>query len=74
MKIMCPPGYHDNGFMATYVLGHIMMYVYTLLVLMNQRVLNKLSEEYNISDHKQSTTHIVLKSHKSNNSAIYMLS
>ena len=24
MKTMCPPGYHYNGFVATYTLGHIM--------------------------------------------------
>ena len=42
MKTMCPPGYHHNGFVATHVLGH-MMYGYTLLVPMNQRVLNKQS-------------------------------
>ena len=40
---MCPPGYHHNGF-ATHALGHT-MYGYTLLVPMNQRVLNKLSKE-----------------------------
>ena len=40
MKTMCPPGYHHNGFVATHALGH-MMYGYTLLVPMNQRVLNK---------------------------------
>ena len=38
MKTMCPPGYHHNGFVATHALGH-MMYGYTLLVPMNQRVL-----------------------------------
>ena len=27
MKIMCPPGYHHNGFVATHALGH-MMYGY----------------------------------------------
>ena len=43
MKTMCPPGYHHNGFVATHSLGHI-MYGYTLLVPMNQRVLNKLSK------------------------------
>ena len=42
MKTMCPPGYHHNGFVATHALGH-MMYGYTLLVPMNQRVLNKQS-------------------------------
>ena len=42
MKI--PPGYYHNGFMATRALGHI-MYGYTLLVPMNQGVLNKLIKE-----------------------------
>ena len=51
MKTMCPPGYHHNGFVATHALGH-MMYGSTLLVLMNQRVLNKQSKERNISGHK----------------------
>ena len=51
MKTMCPPGYHHNGFVATHALEH-MMYGYTLLVPMNQRVLNKLSKEHNISGHK----------------------
>ena len=27
MKTMCPPGYHQNGFVTTYALEH-MMYVY----------------------------------------------
>ena len=48
---MCPLGYHHNGFMAIHALGH-MMYGYTLLVRMNQRVLNKLSTKCNISGHK----------------------
>ena len=43
MKTMCPPGYHHNGFVATHALGH-MMNGYTLLVPMNQRVLNKQSK------------------------------
>ena len=47
MKTMCSPGYHHNGFMVTHTLEH-MMYGYTLLVPMNQRVLNKLSKERNI--------------------------
>ena len=51
MKTMCPPGYHHNGFVATHALGHI-MYGYTLLVPMNQRVLKKQSKERNISGHK----------------------
>ena len=61
---MCPPGYHHHGFVATHALGR-MMYGYTLLVPMNQRVLNKLSKEHNISGHKWFTTHRVLKSHRS---------
>ena len=31
MKIMCPPGYHHNGLVATNALVH-MMYGYILLV------------------------------------------
>ena len=44
MKTMCPPGYHHNGFVATDALEQ-MIYGYTLLVPMNHRVLNKLSNE-----------------------------
>ena len=51
MKTMCPPGYHRNDFMAAHALGH-MMYGYTLLVPMNQRVLNKQGKERNISSNK----------------------
>ena len=51
VKTMCPPGYHHNGFVATHALRP-MMYGYTLLVPMDQRVLNKLSKEHNISGHK----------------------
>ena len=51
IKRMYPPGYHHNGFVATHSLGH-MMYGYTLLVPMNQRVLSKLSKEFDISGHK----------------------
>ena len=47
MKTMCPPGYHHNGFVATHALGH-MMYLYTLLVPVKQRVVNKLSKERNL--------------------------
>ena len=47
---MCPPGYHPDGFEATHALGH-MMYGYTLLLSMNQRMLNKLSKERNISSY-----------------------
>ena len=70
MKTMCPPGYHHNGFVATHALGHI-MYGYTLLVPMNQRVLNKLSKEHNVSGHKWSMTHRVLKSRRSKMSVIH---
>ena len=48
MKAICPPSYHRNGFVATHALEH-MMYGYTLLVPMNQRVLNRISKEHNIS-------------------------
>ena len=51
MKTVCLLSYHHNGFVATHALGHI-MYGYTLLVPMNQRVLNKLSKEHNVSGHK----------------------
>ena len=53
MKItMCSPGYrHHNDIAATHALGH-MMHGYTLLVHMNQSMLNKLSKEHNISGHK----------------------
>ena len=43
-----PPGYHHSGCVATHALEH-MMYGYSLLVPMNQRVLSKLSKEHNIS-------------------------
>ena len=51
MKTMCSPSYNHNGFVATHPLDY-MMYDYTLLVPMNQTVLNKLSKEHNISCHK----------------------
>ena len=73
MKTMCPPRYHHNGFVATHALGY-MMYSYTLLVPMIQRVLNKQSKERNISGHKWSTTHRVLKSHRNKMGVIYMQS
>ena len=38
MKTMCPHGYHPNGFVETHAHGH-MMYGYTLLVPMKQRML-----------------------------------
>ena len=51
MKSMCPSSNHRSGFVATLAVGH-MKYVYTLLVPMNQRVLNKQSKERNVSDAK----------------------
>ena len=48
---MCHFGYKHNGLVATHALRH-MMYGYTLLVPVNQRVLNKLSNELNISGYK----------------------
>ena len=51
MKTICPPSHHHTGFVATYALGH-MMYRYTLLVPVNQRVLKKESKERNISGYK----------------------
>ena len=47
MKTVCPRRYRHNGFVTTHALGHI-MYAYTLLVPMNQSVLNKLTKEGNI--------------------------
>ena len=70
-KTMYPSSYHRNGFLATHPLGH-MMYGYTLLVPMNQRVLNRLIKEHNISGHKWSTTHRLLKFHRSKMGIIYM--
>ena len=40
-----------NGFVVNPALGHI-VYGYTLLVPINQRVLKKLNKESNISGHK----------------------
>ena len=71
METMCPRGYHHNGFVATHALWH-MMYRSTLLVPMNQKVLNKQSKKRNSSGHKLSTTHKVLKSQRSKMSDIYM--
>ena len=48
MKTICTSGYHRNGFVATHALGY-MMCSYTLLVPMNQRMLNKLCKDHNIS-------------------------
>ena len=41
IKTIYPPGYSHNGIVVTHAFGH-MMYGYTLLVPMNQRVLIKL--------------------------------
>ena len=48
MKTIYTHGYHQNDFVATHALGH-MMYSYIFLVPMNQRVLNKPSKERNIN-------------------------
>ena len=48
---MCPLGYHHNGFMETHALGH-MTYGYTLLVTMNQKVLEKQRKERNVRGRK----------------------
>ena len=42
MKTLCPPSHHHNGIVATHALGHI-MYRYTFLLPMNQRLLNRLN-------------------------------
>ena len=73
MKTKCPPNYHHSGFVATHVLGR-MMYGCTLLVPMNQTVLNKRRKERNISGHKRCKTHRVLKSYRSMMGVIYMQS
>ena len=52
MKIMYPTGYHHNGFVATHALGH-MMYGYTLLLPIKQRVLNKLGKELNVTGYSR---------------------
>ena len=46
-----PSRLSPQWFVATHALGH-MIYGYTLLVPMNQRVLNKQSKERNIGGHK----------------------
>ena len=51
MKTMYPPGYHHSGSVATHSLRH-MMYGYTLLISMKQRVLSKPSKERNINGYK----------------------
>ena len=71
MKTMCPPFCCNNDFGATHAPGHT-IYGYTLLVPVNQRVLNKTSMEYNVSSHKWSSSHRVLKSHRSKMNIIYM--
>ena len=50
MYIMCPIGYYQSAkcLMVTHVIWHV-MYGYTLLALMNQRMLSKSSK-----DHKKS--------------------
>ena len=50
-ETMSPLGYHHSGFVTAHALGH-MICSYTLLIPMNQRVLNKPSKEHNISSCK----------------------
>lgn len=50
MKTMCPPDYHHDRFVTTDALGHI-MYDYTLLIPLNQRVLNISSKEHKLADY-----------------------
>ena len=45
---MCPPGYHRNGFVVTHAFRNV-IYGYTLLVPLNQRVVNKPSKEHNLN-------------------------
>ena len=71
MKTICPPSYHHNGFVAPHALGH-MTYGYSLLLPMNQKMLNKLGKEHNISDYTQSVTNRVLKSHRNKMGITYM--
>ena len=53
-------------------LGTWCTFGHTLLLPMNQRVLNKQNKERNISGYKWSTTHRVLKSHRTKMSGIHM--
>ena len=33
MKTVCPPGYHHNGFVATYALGYMIYGLYIIYIL-----------------------------------------
>ena len=44
MKTMCPHSYHYNEFVATYALGHMMMYGYIVLSLCLLSIIYKLNE------------------------------
>ena len=70
---MCPPGYHHSAFNATPAVGH-MMYGYTSHCWYQWAQESSTSKEHNITGHKWFTTHIVLKSHISKVSVIYMQS
>ena len=48
---MCPPGAHHNDFVATDAFGY-MLFGYTLLVPVNQRVPSKLKRGYHKIGHK----------------------
>ena len=49
MKTMCPPSYHHSSFVATHARRHVGSW--TLLVPMNQRVLNKQIKKCNLNCH-----------------------
>ena len=65
-------GYHHNDFESTCALG-FMMYDYTLLVPLNQRVLNNPGKERNTSGHKSSITHSAQISQKQDGHNIYAI-
>ena len=51
IETIYPPDFHHNDFVATGAFGHT-MYGYTLLVPMNQRVLDKKIKGHNINGQK----------------------
>ena len=61
----------DTLWQLTPVLGH-MMCSYTLLLLINQRVISKLCKEHNRSAYKWSTLHRVLKSYRRKTDVIHI--
>ena len=51
---MSPPGYHLNGFLATYGFEYL-MYGNTLLLPMNKKVLNKRRKEVRTSENSSTS-------------------